>query len=143
MIKKTYHQKKEDIKRSWHIIDAKDKVLGRLSSRIANILMGKNKVDYSFHLDCGDNVLVYNCEKVRLTGKKPKDKVYRSHSGYPGGFKEVSFEKMIKEHPERVIQKAVLGMLPDNRLKDKRIKRLKVVKGDSDPLIEKIRSLAK
>lgn len=143
MIKRTYHQKKEDIKRSWHIIDAKDKVLGRLSSRIANILMGKNKVDYSFHLDCGDNVLVYNCEKVRLTGKKAKDKVYRSHFGYPGGFKEVSFEKMIKEHPERVIQKAVLGMLPDNKLKDKRIKRLKVLKGDSDPLIEKIRSLAK
>jgi large subunit ribosomal protein L13 len=140
---KTYHTRKEDVKRSWHIFDAQDQVLGRLASKIARILMGKNKVDYSPHLDCGDYVLVYNCEKVLLTGSKPKDKVYRGHSGYPGGFKEVSFAKMIKEHPERVIQKAVFGMLPDNRLKSKRMKRLKVVKGEKDPLIDKIKSTKK
>lgn len=141
MLEKTYHRRREDVKRSWHIIDAEGKVLGRISTYIAKLLMGKNKVDYSPHLDCGDNVLVFNCEKIVLTGGKPKQKVYRSHSGYPGGFKEVSFEKMLKEHPERIIEKAVSGMLPDNKLKDKRMKRLKVLKGDSDPFIAKIKSL--
>ena len=140
---KTYHRRKEEVSRSWHIIDAEGKVLGRLATYIARLLMGKNKVDYSPHVDLGDNVLVFNCEKVVLTGNKVKDKVYRGHSGYPGGFKEVSFEKMSKEHPERIIEKAVSGMLPDNRLKDKRMKRLKVIKGDSDPFINKIKSLTK
>lgn len=143
MITKTYHKRKEDITRSWHIINAEGKVLGRFSTYIARVLMGKNKVDYSPHLDMGDNVLVYNCEKVVLTGNKAKSKVYRSHSGYPGGFKEISFEKMLKEHPERIIEKAVSGMLPDNRLKEKRMKRLKVIKGNNDPFIEKIKSLSK
>jgi large subunit ribosomal protein L13 len=143
MMTKTYHRRKEEVSRSWHIIDAEGKVLGRLATYIARLLMGKNKVDYSPHVDLGDNVLVFNCEKVVLTGNKVKDKVYRGHSGYPGGFKEVSFEKMLKEHPERIIEKAVSGMLPDNRLKDKRMKRLKVIKGDSDPFINKIKSLTK
>lgn len=141
MIAKTYNKRKEDITRSWHIINAEGKVLGRLSTYITRVLMGKNKVDYSPHLDMGDNVLVYNCEKVVLTGNKAKSKVYRSHSGYPDGFKEISFEKMLKEHPERIIEKAVSGMLPDNRLKEKRMKRLKVIKGDNDPFVKKMKSL--
>ncbi len=143
MITKTYHLKNKEITRKWHLIDAKGEVLGRLASRVATLLMGKNKVTYSPHLDTGDSVVVFNCEKIVLTGKKPKQKVYRRHSGYPGGFKEISFEKMMKENPENVIRHAVSGMLPDNRLKSKRLRRLKVFAGDSDPFIERVRSLIK
>ncbi len=143
MIAKTYHIKSKEIARRWYLVDAKDKVLGRLASRVATILMGKNKSNYSPHLDVGDSVAVFNCEKIVLTGKKAKQKVYRRHSGYPGGFKEVSFEKMIKENPAFVIRHAVSGMLPDNRLKPKRLKRLKIFVGDNNPFIEKVRSLNK
>ncbi len=143
MMAKTYHLKSKEIARKWHLIDAKGEVLGRLATRAATFLMGKNKADYSPHLDTGDSVVVFNCEKVALTGKKDKQKVYRRHSGYPGGFKEISFEKMIKENPAFVIRHSVSGMLPDNRLKANRLKRLKVFAGDSDPFIEKIRSLTK
>ena len=92
--------------------------------------MGKQKANYSTHMDSGDNVVIINCEKVKLTGRKKEQKVYRGHSGYPGGFKEVSFEKMFKEHPNRVIEFAVSGMLPDNRLKSDRMARLHVTKGE-------------
>lgn len=130
---KTYQPTPKDIKRNWHLVDAKDEVLGRLASRVATLLIGKHKPSYSSHIDSGDNVLVINAEKVVLTGKKLLQKVYRSHSGYPGGFKEISYAKMSKEHPERVIQLAISGMLPDNRLKKDRIARLKVVVGDKNP----------
>src|SRR3989339_949481 len=101
---KTYQPKEKEIKRNWHLIDAKDQILGRLSTNIATLLMGKQKANYSTHMDSGDNVVIINCEKVKLTGRKKEQKVYRGHSGYPGGFKEVSFEKMFKEHPNRVIE---------------------------------------
>ena len=143
MIAKTYHLKNKEITRNWHLVDAKGEILGRLASRVATLLMGKNKVEYSPHLDVGDSVVVFNCEKVVLTGKKAKQKVYRRHSGYPGGFKEISFEKMIKENPAFVIRHAVSGMLPDNRLKPKRLKRLKIFVGDNNPFIEKVKSLIK
>lgn len=136
---KTYQPKQKDIKRDWHLVDAKDQVLGRLASEIARFLTGKHKVTYSAHMDSGDYVVVTNCEKVHLTGRKLKQKVYRSHSGYPGGFKEVTIEKMLNEHPERVIIHAVSGMLPDNRLKKDRIKRLKVVVGEKNPFEDKIK----
>ena len=126
---KTYQPKGNDVKRAWHLIDAKDKVLGRLASEVAILLMGKQKATYSTHMDSGDNVVVVNAEKVVTTGKKSEQKVYRSHSGYPGGFKEVSFDKMSKEHPNRVLEFAISGMLPDNRLKSDRMARLHVVKG--------------
>ncbi len=126
---KTYQPKGNDVKRAWHLIDAKDKVLGRLASEVAILLMGKQKATYSTHMDSGDNVVVVNAEKVVTTGKKSEQKVYRSHSGYPGGFKEVSFDKMSKEHPNRVLELAISGMLPDNRLKSDRMARLHVVKG--------------
>lgn len=141
MMKRTYHLAGKEVSRKWHLIDAKGKVLGRLATRIASILMGKNKASYSPHIDTGDSVLVFNCEKVVVSGKKSKQKVYRSHSGYPGGFKEVSFEKMLKEKPENILRHAVSGMLPNNRLKKGRLKRLKVFVGDSDPFIEKVRLL--
>lgn len=126
---KTYQPKGNDVKRAWHLIDAKEKVLGRLASEVAILLMGKQKATYSTHMDSGDNVVVINAEKVVTTGTKAKQKVYRSHSGYPGGFKEVSFEKMSKEHSNRVLEFAISGMLPDNRLKSDRMARLHVVKG--------------
>ncbi len=137
---KTYQPKGKEIKEAWHLIDAKGEVLGRLSSRIATLLIGKNKPTYAPHLDSGDFVVVINAEKVSLTGRKPSQKVYRSHSGFPGGFKEVSFQKMIKEYPKRVVEHAVAGMLPDNRLKDIRLARLKVVVGDKNPYEEKFKA---
>lgn len=136
---KTYQPKQKEVKREWHLIDAKSQVLGRISSDIAKLLMGKNKTTYANYLDVGDFVVVVNAEKVKLTGNKKSQKLYRSHSGYPGGFKEVSFEKMLKEHPERIVEHAVNGMLPDNRLKNERMKRLKIVIGEKNPYEEKFR----
>ena len=126
---KTYQPKKKDIKRAWHLVDLKDEILGRAASKIAHLLMGKNKVNYAPHMDMGDYVVVVNAKSVALSGRKKKQKVYRSHSGYPGGFKEVKFEKLIKEKPERIIEYAVSGMLPKNRLHAKRLKRLKIFSG--------------
>ena len=128
-MKKTYQPKHKDISRNWHMIDVDGEVLGRMSTQITTLLMGKHKPTYSNHMDMGDYVVVVNAQKVKVTGKKRKQKVYRSHSGYPGGFKEVSFEKMITEHPERVIELAVSRMLPNNRLRQKRMRRLKVSAG--------------
>lgn len=136
---KTYQPKKNEIKRAWHLVDAKDQVLGRLSSRIALLLTGKQKVVYSSHMDCGDYVVVINSEKVLVTGKKSLNKVYRSHSGYPGGYKEVSFAKMSKEHPSRIIEFAVSGMLAENRLKADRMARLSVFKGEKHKYEEKFK----
>ncbi len=143
MSEKTFHLKKEEIKRSWRLIDAENKVLGRLASQTALILMGKDKPSYSPHLDAGDMVVVFNCEKIKLTGDKLKNKTYKSHSGYPGGFKEVPLSKMLKEHPERVIIKAVSGMLPNNKLKKLRLKRLRVFQGESNPELMKIKDQIK
>jgi large subunit ribosomal protein L13 len=136
---KTYQPSYKEIVRNWHLVDAKDQVLGRLSTQIAGLLMGKNKANFSRHIDSGDFVVVVNAEKVKLTGKKKEQKVYRGHSGYPGGFKEVSFSKMMNEHPERIIQLAVKGMLPDNRLKDDRLTRLKIFSGEVNPFKNKFK----
>ena len=136
---KTYQLKSKDVKRAWHLLDAKDQVLGRLSSHIAALLMGKLKVDYSPNIESGDYVVVVNAEKVKVTGKKAQQKLYRSHSGYPGGLKEVTFAKMSKEHPERIIEHAVSGMLPDNRLKKARMAMLKVIVGEKNPYEDKFK----
>lgn len=130
---KTFQPKQKDIKRNWHLIDAKDQVLGRISTQISIYLMGKHKATYSNHIDMGDFVVVLNSQKVKLTGRKLKQKVYQKHSGYPGGFKEVKIEKLLRESPERVIQYAVSGMLPDNRLKKDRLARLKVFANEKHP----------
>lgn len=126
---KTYHKKGKKNERAWHLIDLDSKVLGRVATEIAIILMGKDKPDYSPHLDAGDYVVCTNAKKIVLTGKKAQQKVYQGHSGYPGGFKEISFAKMIDENPERVIKHAVSGMLPKNKLQAKRLLRLKVFEG--------------
>ncbi len=126
---KTYQPKAKEVKREWHLIDAKGQVLGRLATNVATLLMGKQKSTYSTHMDSGDNVVIINAEFIKTTGTKSEYKVYQGHSGYPGGFKEVSFEKMSKEHPARILEIAIKGMLPDNRLKSDRMARLHVTKG--------------
>ena len=126
---RTYFPKQGDIEPRWFIIDAEGKVLGRLSTTIARILAGKNKPMYTPFLDTGDHVIVVNAEKVVLTGKKETDKIYRSHSQYPGGLKERAARFVRAEKPERMIEEAVWGMLPKNKLGRKMLKKLKVYRG--------------
>ena len=130
---KTYSTKPSDIKREWHVIDASGKVLGRLATEVARLLMGKHKPIFSRNLDTGDFVVVINADKVRVTGNKAKQKLYYRHSGYPAGLKSVSLEKMMETYPTRVIEYAVKGMLPHNRLGAKIRKKLKVYVGDTHP----------
>jgi len=136
---KTYQPKAKDIKRSWHLIDAKGKVLGRLATDAAKLLMGKQKVIYAPHLDMGDYVVVINAKDIVLTGAKMASKVYQSHSGFPGGFKEVKVQKVMDEMPTRIIEKAIYGMIPTNRLTAKRMARLKVFAGEKHPYELKFR----
>jgi len=130
---KTYQPKAKDVRRVWHVIDASDKVLGRMATDVAMKLMGKHKADYSAHMDSGDFVVILNAEKVAVTGNKEAQKVYYSHSGFPGGFKEVSYSKLKKDNPARIIELAVRRMLPVNRLRDDRMTRLRIVVGDKNP----------
>ena len=132
-MKTTYFIKEKDIQKKWFIVDADGKTLGRISTQIAVILRGKNKPTFTPHADMGDNVIVVNADKVRLTGKKATTKTYYRHSGYPGGIKETKFSDMIKNKPERVIQFAVKGMLPHNNLGRAIIKHLKVYRGPEHP----------
>ena len=130
---KTYTAKPTDIKREWHLIDATDKTLGRLSIQIARLLMGKHKPIYTPSQDTGDFVVVINAEKIRVTGNKTKQKLYHRHSGYPGGFKSITLEKMMQTHPTRVMEHSVKGMLPHTRLGNQMRKRLKVYAGEAHP----------
>jgi large subunit ribosomal protein L13 len=130
---KTYSAKTSDIERKWHVIDASGKVLGRLATRIAGLLLGKHKPIFTRNLDVGDFVVVINADKVRVTGNKAKQKFYYRHSGYPGGLKSISLEKMMQTKPTRVIEYAVKGMLPHNRLGTAMRKKLKVYVGDTHP----------
>jgi len=132
--------KKNDIKRAWHLIDAKNQVLGRLATKVAEHLMGKTKPYFVRNLDCGDYVVITNCELVVVTGKKETQKLYRTHSGYPGGLKVKSLGKMRAEHPERIITHAVSGMLPQNKLKDRMLKRLFVFTGEEHPYKDKFKN---
>jgi large subunit ribosomal protein L13 len=133
MVMKTYSAKASDLEPRWHVIDASGKTLGRLASEVATILMGKHKPIYSPHLLSGDYVIVLNASKVRVTGNKAEQKLYYRHSGYPGGLKSTTLGKMMQTHPTRVIEYAVKGMLPHNRLGRQMIKRLKVYSGDTHP----------
>jgi len=130
---KTYIPKVEDIEKKWYLVDAEGKVLGRLASKIARILSGKNKPIYTPHLDVGDFVVVINAEKVRVTGGKEKKKIYYRHSGYPGGLKSWTYEELLKKDPSRIIRKAVQGMLPKNKLGRRMLKKLKVYPGPEHP----------
>jgi len=113
-----------------HIIDAKNKILGRLAVEIANLLRGKGKTNFVPYLDRGDNVIVINTDKIAVTGNKMKDKIYYHHSGYPGGIKQINLEELLKKDSRKVIFKAVYGMLPKNKLRDKMIKKLELYKGE-------------
>ncbi len=119
--------------KGWLLVDASDKTLGRLSTNIAKILMGKNKPEYTPHNDVGDYVVVINAEKIKVTGNKNEQKMYYRHTGYPGGIKSQSFNDLIASYPDRVITSAVKGMLPKNKLSNSVIKKLKVYKGESHP----------
>ncbi|MCD6300160.1 MAG: 50S ribosomal protein L13 [Dehalococcoidales bacterium] len=130
---KTFVTKPSDIERQWHVIDARDKVLGRMATQVAKLLMGKHKPIFSRNQDTGDYVVVINAEKVRVTGNKAKQKLYYRHSGYPGGLKSVSLEKMMQTNPPWVIEHAVKGMLPHNRLGASMLKKLKVYVGETHP----------
>ena len=130
---KTYSTKASDIKREWHVFDASDRILGKLATQAASLLMGKHKPMFTRNLDTGDFVVVINADKVRVTGNKAKQKLYYRHSGYPGGLKSISLEKMMQTNPTRVIEYAVKGMLPHNRLGASMLKKLRVYVGDSHP----------
>lgn len=132
-MKKTYVTKSEDVQRDWYVVDATDQILGRLASEVAQIVRGKHKPVYSPSADVGDYVVVVNAEKVRVTGHKLDQKMYYRHSGYPGGLKEVSLRRMLEEHPTRVVEQAVRGMLPKNRLGRKMVRKLKVYAGPEHP----------
>jgi large subunit ribosomal protein L13 len=129
----TYSAKQEDIKRSWHVVDANGKTLGRLASAVASVLKGKTKPIYTTHVDTGDFVIVVNADKIHLTGKKLDNKMYYSHSGYPGGLKTITAGKLMKTNPEEVIKMAVEGMLPKTRLGKQMLTKLKVYAGDQHP----------
>jgi large subunit ribosomal protein L13 len=130
---KTFSAKAEQVRQSWFIIDAKDKVLGRLATEIARRLKGKHKPEYTPHVDTGDYIVVVNASAVRVTGRKTTDKVYYRHSGYPGGLKEETFEKLIARRPERVLELAVKGMLPKNSLGRSLLRKLKIYADHSHP----------
>ncbi len=126
---KSYVAKPLEIERKWYVIDATDKTLGRLSTEIASRLRGKHKPIYTPHVDCGDFIIVINAEKVKVTGNKATQKVYRHHTGFMGGLREVSYKEMLAKHPERIIEKSVKGMLPKNSLGRQMYTKLKVYAG--------------
>ena len=130
---KTFVPKKEQIEKKWWLVDAENKVLGRLATEVAILLRGKRKPEFAHFLDCGDFVIVINAEKIKLTGKKIEQKKYYSHSGYPGGIKEKTMKELLETKPEEIIKKAVWGMIPKNKLGREVYKKLKVYRGSQHP----------
>ena len=137
---RTYSPAKNDIRRAWRVIDAEGETLGRLATRIAAILRGKDKPTYTMHMSVGDNVIVINAEKVRVTGQKESQKIYYRHTQYPGGLRAVTLSSMREKHPDRIIQKAVKGMLPHNRLGRQIMRRLHIYAGPDHPHMAQVRS---
>ncbi len=140
---KTYSTKASEIKRQWHEIDASGKILGKVATEAASLLMGKHKPIFSRHLDSGDFVVIINAEKVRVTGNKSQQKLYYRHSGYPGGLKSINLEKLSQTKPTRVIEYAVKGMLPKNRLRAGMMKRLRVYVGEAHPHLAQTKARTK
>ncbi|MGE3297535.1 MAG: 50S ribosomal protein L13 [Porticoccaceae bacterium] len=130
---KTFSAKSETVVHDWLLVDAADKTLGRIASAIAHRLRGKHKPEFTPHVDTGDYVIVVNAERVRITGRKAKDKMYHRHTGYPGGIKSISFEKLIQQAPERALEQAVKGMLPKGPLGRAMYRKLKIYAGDIHP----------
>jgi large subunit ribosomal protein L13 len=140
---KTYSPRAAEVNRHWHVVDATGRPLGRLASEVAALLRGKHKPTFVEHLDVGDFVVVVNAEKVILTGRKDEQKTYYSHSGYHGGIKEISFQRMLQKAPERIIEKAVWGMIPKTRLGRSQIRHLKVYRGPDHPHEAQVRGSLK
>lgn len=136
----TQATKAADIKRSWHLIDVKGKTLGRVSTEIAKLLMGKNKPYFVRNLDCGDYVVVINAKEIKVTGKKEEQKKYYRHSGYPGGFKVRTLKEVREKKPTEIINHAVKGMLPQNKLRDRMLKRLFIFAGEEYKYQDKVKS---
>jgi large subunit ribosomal protein L13 len=130
---KSYMARPLEVERKWYVIDAEGRTLGRLASEIAKVLRGKNKPQYTPHVDVGDFVVVVNADRVVVTGKKAEQKVYRRHSGYPGGLKTRSYEQMMERRPEEILRKAVYGMMPKNRLARQQMRKLKIYAGPEHP----------
>lgn len=130
---KTMTARKADLSRTWYLVDAENKILGRLASEVATILRGKHKPTFTPHVDVGDHVVVINADKIGLTGKKLTDKYYYRHSDYPHGFKSITAGALMKERPERVVQWAIQGMLPKNKLGKAMVKKLRVYRGPDHP----------
>ena len=130
---KSYMARPLEVERKWYVVDAEGQTLGRLAAEIATVLRGKNKAQYTPHVDTGDFVVVVNAEKVVVTGKKAEQKVYRRHSGYPGGMKETSYARMMERKPTEVLRKAVKGMMPKTRLARQQLKKLKIYAGPEHP----------
>ncbi len=130
---KTYSPKPQDAQRNWHVIDAQDRILGRMASEIAIKLRGKDKPEFAPHMDMGDFVIVVNADKIRVTGNKLEQKKYHRYTGYPGGIREISLEKLIQKKPEEVIKRSVRGMLPKNKIGRDLLKKLKVYSGPDHP----------
>ncbi len=126
---KSFIAKPHEVERKWYVVDAEGQTLGRVASQVASVLRGKNKPTFTPHVDCGDYVIVINADKVQVTGKKRKEKVYKHHTGYPGGLRETTFEKLIARKPEEVIRHAVKGMMPKGKLGRQMYKKLKVYAG--------------
>ncbi len=126
---KSFVAKPHEVERKWYVVDAEGKTLGRMATEIATVLRGKHKPTYTPHVDCGDYVIVINADKVEVTGKKRKEKIYKSHSGYPGGLKEITFEKLQAKKPDEIVRHAVKGMMPKGRLGRQMYKKLKVYAG--------------
>ena len=130
---KSYMARPLEVERKWHVVDAEGQTLGRLATEIATILRGKSKPQYTPHVDTGDFVVVVNAEKVVVTGRKAEQKVYRRHSGYPGGLKETSYERMMERRPTEILRRAVKGMMPKNRLARQQLRKLKIYAGPEHP----------
>lgn len=130
---KTISAREQDIQRDWYVIDAQGQTLGRLATQVAMLLRGKHKPNYTPHVDCGDYVIIVNAEKVHVTGQKMTQKIYYRHSGYPGGLKQVTLRDQLQKFPDRVVEQAVRGMLPKNRLGRRMFKKLKVYAGSDHP----------
>ncbi len=130
---KTFSAKTHEVKRDWYVVDASDKVLGRLATEVARRLRGKHKAEYTPHADTGDYIVIINAEQVRVTGRKFKEKMYHHHTGHPGGIKSISFDKMQAKNPARIIERAVKGMLPKNPLGRDMYRKLKIYVGNAHP----------
>jgi large subunit ribosomal protein L13 len=130
---KTYSPKPTELTHDWYIVDAEGKTLGRLATLVATYLLGKHKAQFSAHIDCGDNVVIINAEKIAVTGNKLEDKMYYRHSGHPGGIKETNLAALMERKPTAALEKAIAGMLPKNRLLDDRLRRLKIYAGAEHP----------